>query len=304
MQLHTETIEAGAGAGTVIFCHGYMLDSRSWHFQREALKGQARLVLWDQRGHGLPGWGTPPNATIDQLGQDLFAVLQATAPKGPVVLVGHSMGGMAVLGLAESHPELFGDRVVGVALIATSAGGLSGVTLGLPEPVARLLHQTVRTSLSLLRRQPRMVDAVRRATGHVSFRLTHQYLFGSQVLEPAVELTAHAMASTPIGVIAEFFPELDTFDKRTALGALGRIPTLILVGERDTITPVSHSEALAREILGAELVTIAGAAHLVILESPKGVNEQLQRLIARVVRRSGQGPPGKQPRLRSTGTPS
>ncbi|WP_010316589.1 alpha/beta fold hydrolase [Saccharopolyspora spinosa] len=282
VQLHVEIVDCGASDVTVIFCHGYMLDSQSWHFQREALAGDARLVLWDQRGHGRSGWATPANATIDQVGQDLFAILQATAPRSPVVLVGHSMGGMAILGLAESHPELFGDRVVGAALIATSAGGLSGVTLGLPEPVARLLHQAVRTSLSLLRRQSHVVDTVRRITSRTSFRLTQRYLFGSQVLEPVAELTARAMSSTPIAVIAEFFPELDTFDKRTAVSALGKVPTTILVGDRDTITPISHSEALAREILGAELVAITGATHLLILESPQGVNEQLQRLIARV----------------------
>ncbi|MBB5157545.1 alpha/beta fold hydrolase [Saccharopolyspora phatthalungensis] len=297
--LHAEIVDNVANDATVIFCHGYMLDSQSWHFQRAALADQARLVLWDQRGHGLSGWATPSNATIDQLGQDLYAVLLATAPQGPVVLVGHSMGGMAILGLAESHPELFGDRVVGTALIATSAGGLSGITLGLPEPVARLLHQAVRTSLSLLRRQPRMVDAVRRATSRTSLRLTHRYLFAAQVLESVVESTARPIASTPISVIAEFFPELDTFDKRTALSALGKIPTLILVGERDTITPVSHSEALAREILGAEMVAIAGAAHMVILESPQGVNAQLQRLVARVTQHSTSS--GEQPRQESTG---
>ncbi|MBB5156014.1 alpha/beta fold hydrolase [Saccharopolyspora phatthalungensis] len=282
VQLHAEIVDCGAGDVTVIFCHGYMIDSRSWHFQRAALADQARLVLWDQRGHGRSGWATPANATIDQVGQDLFAVMQATAPHGPVVLVGHSMGGMAILGLAESHPELFGDRIVGATLIATSAGGLSGVTLGLPEPAARLLHQAVRTSLSLLRRQSHMVDTVRRVTSRTSFRLTQRYLFGSQVLQPVAELTARAMASTPIAVIAEFFPELDTFDKRTVVSALGKVPTLILVGDRDTITPISHSEALAREILGAELVAVAGAAHLLILESPQRVNEQLQRLVAGV----------------------
>ncbi|MGW3472261.1 alpha/beta fold hydrolase [Saccharopolyspora sp. NPDC000995] len=277
--LRAEIVDRSANDVTVIFCHGYMLDSQSWHFQREALASQVRLVLWDQRGHGRSGWATPANATIDQVGQDLFAVMQATAPQGPVVLVGHSMGGMAILGLAESHPELFGDRVVGAALIATSAGGLSGVTLGLPEPVARLLHHALRTSLSLLRRQSHVVDTVRRVTSRTSFRLTNRYLFGSRVLEPVAELTARAMASTPIAVIAEFFPELDTFDKRTAVSALGKVPTLILVGDRDTITPVNHSEALAREILGAELVAVAGAAHLLILESPQRVNEQLQRLV-------------------------
>lgn len=267
----------GSGPVTMVFCHGYLLDSRSWDLQRAAFGRRERLVFWDQRGHGRSGWGEPPNATVDQLGRDLFAVLQATARAGPVVLVGHSMGGMAILGLAESHPELFGGRVRGVALIATSAGGLSGVTLGLPVRAAHLLHQAVRSSLWLLRRQPHVVDAIRRATGAMSLRLTRRYLFGTA--EPVPDATTHAMASTPIAVVAEFFAELDSFDKRTALSALGRADTLIMVGEHDSITPLNHSEELAKAIPDARLAVIPEAGHLVTLERSQKVNARLRRLL-------------------------
>ena len=75
------------------------------------------MVFWDQRSHGRSGRSDLTHATIDQLGDDLLAVLEATtAPGRPVVLVGHSMGGMTIMALADRHPELFGDRVVGVAL--------------------------------------------------------------------------------------------------------------------------------------------------------------------------------------------
>ena len=79
---------------TVLFCHGLGLTQDSWHFQRRDMSDLGRLVFWDQRGHGRSGRGAPEDATIDQLGDDLHAVLRATAPSGPVVLVGHSMGGM------------------------------------------------------------------------------------------------------------------------------------------------------------------------------------------------------------------
>ena len=81
-------------------------------------------MLWDQRGHGRSGWTQLTAATIDRTGRDLGEVLDATTPTGPVVLAGHSMGGMSILALARQRPELFGDRVVGVFLLATSAGGL------------------------------------------------------------------------------------------------------------------------------------------------------------------------------------
>ena len=71
-----------------------------------------------------PGARRPGHATIEQLGHDLKTVLDTVVPHGPIVLVGHSMGGMTIMALAEEHPELFGDRIVGVGLISTTAGGL------------------------------------------------------------------------------------------------------------------------------------------------------------------------------------
>ena len=119
---------------TVVFSHGFTARLAEWELQRAALRDRARLVLWDQRGHGRSGWTPLTDATIDRTGRDLGEVLDAVAPTGPVVLAGHSMGGMSVLALARQRPELFGDRVVGVFLLATSAGGL--VETGAPRPAA------------------------------------------------------------------------------------------------------------------------------------------------------------------------
>ena len=85
---------------TVIFCHGYALEEDSWHYQRRDLRALGRLVFWDQRSHGRSGRGPAENATIDQLGRDLAAVIEATATTGPIILVGHSMGGMTVMSYA------------------------------------------------------------------------------------------------------------------------------------------------------------------------------------------------------------
>ena len=71
VELHVEIQDAPDASLTVVFCHGYLLNSTSWDVQRTMLAGKVRVVLWDQRGHGRSGWGTPPNATIDQVGRDL-----------------------------------------------------------------------------------------------------------------------------------------------------------------------------------------------------------------------------------------
>ena len=91
---------------TIIFSHGYALEQDSWHYQRRDLRALGRLVFWDQRSHGRSGRGPAENATIDQLGHDLESVIAATAPTGPLVLVGHSMGGLVCASLAVERPEL------------------------------------------------------------------------------------------------------------------------------------------------------------------------------------------------------
>src|SRR4051794_41502228 len=129
VDLHVEVDENPEAGLTVVLAHGFTARLAEWELQRAALRDRARLVLFDQRGHGRSGWTRLTAATIDRTGRDLGEVLDATTPEGPVVLAGHSMGGMSVMALARQRPELFGTRVVGVFLLATSAGGLveSGV---------------------------------------------------------------------------------------------------------------------------------------------------------------------------------
>jgi pimeloyl-ACP methyl ester carboxylesterase len=122
--LHVEVDGRADAPVTVVFSHGFTARLAEWELQRRALRHRARLVFWDQRGHGRSGWTPLPRATIDRTGRDLGQVLDATTPTGPVVLAGHSMGGMSIMALARQRPDLFGPRVVGVFLLATSAGGL------------------------------------------------------------------------------------------------------------------------------------------------------------------------------------
>jgi len=119
--LHVEINGPDDAPITIIFCHGYTVNQDCWHFQRRDLV-EHRLVFWDQRDHGRSGRSATGNATIDELGADLKAVIDAAAPgPGPIVLVGHSMGGMAIMALAEQHPSMFTSKVAGAVLISTAA---------------------------------------------------------------------------------------------------------------------------------------------------------------------------------------
>ncbi|MFG2224192.1 alpha/beta fold hydrolase [Streptomyces sp. NPDC048644] len=275
-------------APTVVFSHGYCLSQDSWHFQRAALRGAVRTVHWDQRSHGRSARGRSQAdgsepVTIDLLGRDLKAVLDAAVPEGPIVLVGHSMGGMTVMALADQFPEFVAERVVAVALIGTSAGKLSEVAFGLPSLGVKAFHRLAPGLLKVLGAQSDMVERGRRATADLFAGIVKRYSFGTpQDVDPGVARFAERLIeATPIDVVAEFFPAFATHDKAASLVAYDTVPALVLAGEQDLITPADHSEAIAELLPAAELVRVSGAGHLVMLERPELVTEQLVSLVER-----------------------
>jgi pimeloyl-ACP methyl ester carboxylesterase len=285
-----EPAGAGAGAGdpTVVFCHGYCLNEDSWHFQRAALRGRVRAVYWDQRSHGRSGRGVSqagPDGepvSIDRLGRDLKAVLDAAAPEGPLVLVGHSMGGMTIMALADRYPELVRERVAGVAFVGTSAGRLDEVSYGLPAAGVKAVRRVLPGVLRTLGTRVELVERGRRAATDLFAGLVKKYSFATKDVDPAVARFAERMIeSTPIDVVAEFYPAFAEHEKTAALAAFRNLPVLALVGDQDLVTPPAHTEAIARALPGAELVIVPDAGHLVMLERPEAVTGRLADLLVR-----------------------
>ncbi|HEY6798586.1 MAG TPA: alpha/beta hydrolase [Kineosporiaceae bacterium] len=296
---HAARIARGEQAPlTVVLSHGYALSMDSWHFQRKALRGRHRMVLWDQRGHGRSGTGPPGSATIDQLGRDLAAVIDAVAPDGPLVLVGHSMGGMTVMALADRRPEVFAERVVGVALVSTSAGGLADVDFGVAA-FGPLVQRLAPGALRTLNRTPRLVERARRLGSDLEAVLVRRWSYASDVPPALVAFTARMLAATRLEVIADYLPTFSEHDKRAALAALDGIEVLVIVGDRDLLTPAAHSEAIVEVLPGAEHVVVRHAGHLLLLEHPEVVNEHLAGLVDRALRSwpKGGARPGRRIRL-------
>ncbi|GAB2883425.1 hypothetical protein GCM10027074_60030 [Streptomyces deserti] len=105
---------------TLILSHGFLMTADAWRIQARELSARGlRVVRYDQRAHGASAAGEAA-PTVDRLGADLAAVINATAPRGPIVLAGHSMGGMATLTMAGHRPELIRSRRPHVALISTA----------------------------------------------------------------------------------------------------------------------------------------------------------------------------------------
>ena len=281
--LHVEVDEPDEPAGpddpTVVFCHGYALTLDCWHFQREHLRGRVRTVFYDQRSHGRSGRSPLGHASIDQLGRDLTSVLDAVVPEGPVVLVGHSMGGMTIVALADEHPELFGDRVRGVALISTTAGGLDPSRVLLPIVPAWLGSRSLHRGIATLARGHRVVDRLRKVGRRVALVTTDQIAFGDRVPAAYVRFVDDMLAATPFEVVAEFFPGFGQLDKFHAVDVLSEVPTTVICGTADRLTGVGHSRKLHSRIDGSTLVEEEGAGHMVILERSVEVDDALDKLL-------------------------
>ncbi|WP_406137223.1 alpha/beta fold hydrolase [Streptomyces sp. NBC_01089] len=278
---------AAAQPVTVVFSHGYCLSQDSWHFQRAALRGVVRTVHWDQRSHGRSERGRAQAdgvpLTIDQLGRDLKAVIDAAAPEGPLVLVGHSMGGMTMMALGDQFPDLVRDRVVGAAFVGTSCGKLGEVSFGLPVAGVNAVRRVLPGVLKALGSQTELVERGRRATADLFAGLVKRYSFGSKDVDPGVARFAERLIEgTPIDVVAEFYPAFTDHDKADALATVfGEVPALVLAGENDLVTPSAHSQIIADLLRAAELVLVPDAGHLVMLEHPGIVTGRLAELLAR-----------------------
>ncbi|MFK4067458.1 alpha/beta fold hydrolase [Streptomyces sp. NPDC029674] len=284
---------------TVVFSHGYCLNQDSWHFQRAALRGVVRAVYWDQRSHARSGRGVDQlehdvPVSIDQLGRDLKAVIDAAAPEGPLVLVGHSMGGMTTMALADQFPELIRERVVGVALVGTSSGQLGQVNFGLPVAGMNAVRRVLPGLLRAMGSQAELVERGRRATADLFAGVIKRYSFSRKDVDPAIARFAERMIeSTPIDVVAEFYPAFGEHDKADALKHFAELPVLVLAGDKDLVTPSEHSEAIAQRLPDAELVLVPDAGHLVMLEHPEVVMDRLADLLVRAGAVPGTGRAGR-----------
>lgn len=271
---------------TIVMPHGFALNRHSWFYQRLALRPFANIVVYDQRGHGESTYVAEPedrDHSIDQLGRDLYSVIQQCVPTRKMIIIGHSMGGMSVLALADQHPDLFGNRIIGVSLIATAASAVASTTLGLPGPIARVVQGALPGVAELVARSGDLVANSRWSKSDLGLLLTRLYSFGSVAPPHAGEFVADMIAGTDFRVLVDFLPHLYDHDKRDALSALQKVETLVIVGESDRLTPPSQSTAIIDSVPGAQLVVLAESGHMVTIERPEEVNELLVAFVEQVI---------------------
>ncbi|AGZ39257.1 alpha/beta fold hydrolase [Actinoplanes friuliensis] len=278
--LHVEIVEPRTDAGkpTIVFVHGFALDMGTFYFQRQALteRGDQRLVFYDQPGHGRSSRLQSGDYDIAALGKSLAAVLDATVPDGHIILVGHSMGGMTIMAFAEQYPEWFGNRVTGVVLMSTSAGLVDKTKLGIQSLVARASAPFFPIWGGAARLGGGAIDKARYASSDLAWLLTRRYGFGDARPSPSLVTFVEQMNSkTSVETLTKYLHTLYTHNRFPALSALRGVPVLVLVGTKDYLTPVTHSEEILRHLPEAELVKIDNSGHVVMLEKADEVNAAL-----------------------------
>ena len=264
---------------TVVLAHCWTLNQEDWHYQVRALQREfghtIRVVTWDHRGHGGSDSAPKHDCTIDNLARDMADVIATHAPTGKLVLGGHSIGGMTIMALAQHQPELF-DRVCGALFVATSSGGLDTVTLGLPEMGPMLRAQIPRM---LAFRSRTLSKRARRRAPIIERQVVRRFLFGRPMRLADAALTVDGIINSSSATMVGFYEDCMHHDRATGLKVLDGVPTHVLVGTRDVLTPPSHARRIAKHVEGAVLTVVPDAGHMLPLERDELVSGVLIRLI-------------------------
>jgi pimeloyl-ACP methyl ester carboxylesterase len=264
------TISRGKGP-VLLFSHGVTLSNRVWVKQFEQLPEQGfRCIAFDHRGHGESKCGTSGHSILN-LAEDVRTVLERMNLRD-VVLVGHSMGGIAMLAFAARYPKIAAERVRGLVLMST-------------------LAKTYLSGAGWLRRLFERLTGGGPSAGELMSQKNLGFFlarlgFGRDPQPSHVELVRQMIAICGKEDSQAAIGALVSLDMTADLSKVA-LPTLILSGSNDVIAPPAESRRMAELIPGARLEVFNGAGHMLMLER----TDEVHALIARFARDLGAGAP-------------
>lgn len=275
-------ISGPVDAPALLLVHGLSLSQEIWTAQRSALDATFRVVTLDARGHGDSDDAATGDYAAECLGEDVVAALTDLV-EGPCVVVGHSMGGMAVVTGLAAQPELVRERVAGVVLINSAASAvLSGFGGGSIAAGIAFLRERARSSLA-----GRILYGGLDAEGHLRGNdlatvVTRLLGVGSDAPPEAVRQVRELVLASRPHVAGEMWRTAGTLDLLEAAAGLD-VPALVVAGQRDRVLPVHHSRRLADTMPDAELVELPDVGHVAMLERPDEVNALIEAFARRVL---------------------
>ncbi|MEE3849812.1 alpha/beta hydrolase [Gordonia sp. LSe1-13] len=266
----------------VVMVHGWTCSIRYWYPQINHLAATKPVVAYDQRGHGASQLGRV-RPTIAMLGQDLDAVLDAVVPEGRrAILVGHSMGGMTILSWAAQFPDKISSRVSSVVLTSTAAQAVVQNHLLIPVGLPRYTKPFETTVGKLVTSAPVPLPH----TAHSAW-LSHYIALGPNARKAHVDFVDRMIAECPARSRAGWGSAMGKLEVVAGLEAL-RVPTTVVVGTEDRLTPPVHAEEMA-EVLRRngslrDLIVLDGVGHMSSIEADVRFNELLDDVLVDVGR--------------------
>ena len=236
--------DQGSGDVPIVLLHGFPLDKRMWQQQAEDLSAEHRVIAPDLRGHG-ESQVTPGPYTMELLADDLNAFLDALG-LGQVVLGGFSMGGYVAFAFYRKHPE----KVASLLLLDTRPQPDSEDAKGGRETMAQLAESE--------------------GSAPIAERLVPRLLCADTVAncQDIVDCVTTMITECPVEGIAGDLRGMALRGDSSDLLPNISVPTLLVVGDQDVITPPAESQSMAAAIPNATLVEVSGAGHLSNLENP------------------------------------
>ncbi len=240
------------GEGTpIIFVHGYTTTSGFWENQLETLSSNYKVITFDLRGHGDSDKPSSVSYKFENFVEDLRS-LYDTLDINSAIVAGLSMGGAIVQKFVLDYPEL----VRALVLVGTTAHGRG-----------RNEAKNTTTLLKDLGIEASSIELIRKS-------------FSNKTSKDIVEWAEREVVKTPLFAAEKAMQSLVDFDSRNQLSQIN-VPTLIIVGEEDKITPVEESLLLHEKIINSELNIISNSAHFPMLENPSEFNQSMLNFLTK-----------------------
>lgn len=256
----------------LILTHGWGMNSTEWYYLKRQLTDQFRLLVWDLPGLGLSTRPTNNDYRLENLAQDLAAVLELTNGR-PAILLGHSIGGMITLTFCRLFPEALGTRVAGLILVHTTYTNPVRTTKGaalytaLERPLlVPLLHLTIWLSPLVW-----LMNWLSYYNGTAYLATKWSGFAGTESGEQVAFATSFQPHASPAVLAHGMFGMLQ-YDATATLPTIG-IPTLVVPGDRDPVCLPEASERMHREVVSSQLTPLTPAKHMGLLEHQERVVE-------------------------------
>lgn len=269
---------ARAGVPQLVLSHGWICTGRVWHEQVRGLADRYRIITYDQPGHGRTPAPTSGEYDLDLLGDTLYAVVEQATGSGPIVVAGHSLGGMSLLNAADRHREVLDERIAAAVLISTTSRARpERFTFEFGLHAVSQLEQGIRRLVPTLRNS-RLSSVTGRAyssSSDLSTLIVRAMAVGPDPDPRIVDFVEQLRVASDPDMVLGLTEAVLGADVDAGLARL-RADVSIIVGSHDRLTPRSLAERMA-EVSGGELIELAGVGHMAPLEGGDQVNEILER---------------------------